>query len=61
MSKSGVFVFFLGLGMSMVSLTLIGLDPAAAARGVAYLGAFTMTLYGLAGVLTGHFKSAQDA
>ncbi len=60
MSKSGLFVFFLGLGMSAVSLTLVGLDPAAALRGVAYLAAFTLTLYGLAGILTAHFQKEPE-
>lgn len=61
MSKSGLFVFFLGLGMSAVSLLTIGLDPAAVARAIAMLGGFTLALYGLAGILTGHFnEQAED-
>ena len=60
MSKSGLFVFFLVFGMSAVSLTLIGLEPAAALRGIAYLGAFALTLYGLAGILTAHFQKEPE-
>ncbi len=60
MSKSGLFVFFLGLGMSAVSLLTIGLDPAAVLRAIVMLCGFTLALYVLAVILSGHFEDQPE-
>lgn len=53
MSKSGLFVFFVGFGMSAAAFMMTGLGSGDTWRGAAYLFAIALTLYGLAGVLTG--------
>ena len=60
--RTSIFAFFFGLGTSGAAFVSIGLPVFVALQAVALLAVFTLTMAGIAGLLTGEFrKDAQQA
>lgn len=54
MNKSGIFIFFLSVGMMSVALATIDFNAIVAAYVVGYLAAFTLIAHGAIGILSGN-------
>lgn len=60
--RTSIFAFFFGLGTSGAAFVSIGLPTMVALQCVVLLAIFTLTLAGIAGLVTGEFRrDAQEA